>query len=208
MPVSLVSTNSTQSNCFFPDMQTWLKSHVIPFSYYSPLLAVGTLGFSCPPPLSPVSKTFQMDVYPPVSLSPPWQMYYFAEFLALQHHKWLWNWLLSLVHLHHQCRQQERCARLEEHVCVRKLLQSLRESTDTGYWCDACKHLKRDFRKAGYFCLQITGFWSSEFSTFSQGDTRFQMHLHLKQSHRFVPCFYIASYCTTTAQIPKPPATL
>lgn len=155
-------------------MQTGLKSHVIPFPYYSPLLAVGTLGFSCPPPLSPVSETFQMDVYAPVSLSPSWQMYYFAEFLALQHHKWLWNWLLSLVHLHHQCRQQERCAWLEEHVCVRKLLQSLRESTDAGFWCDACKRLKRDFRKAGYSCLQITGLWSSEFSSFSQGDTRFQ----------------------------------
>lgn len=155
-------------------MQTGLKSHVIPFPYYSPLLAVGTLGFSCPPPLSPVSKTFQMDVYAPVSLSPSWQMYYFAEFLALQHHKWLWNWLLSLVNLHHQCRQQERCAWLEEHVCVRKLLQSLRESTDTGFWCDACKHLKRDFRKAGYSCLQITGLWSSEFSSFSEGDIRFQ----------------------------------
>lgn len=155
-------------------MQTGLKSHIVPFPYYSPRLAVGTLGLSCPPPLSPASKTFQMDIYPPVSLSPPWQMYYFAEFLALRHHKWLWNWLLSLVHLHHQCRQQERCARLEDHVCVRKRLQSLRESTDTGYWCDACKHLKRDFRKAGYFCLQITGLWSSEFSSFSQGDTQFQ----------------------------------
>ena len=155
-------------------MQTRLKSHVIPFPYYSPLLAAGTLGFPCPPPLSPVSKTFQMDVYPPVLLSPPREMYYFAEFLALQHHKWLWNRLLSLVHLHHQCRQQERCARLEERVCVRKLLQSLRESTDTGYWCDACKHLKWDFGKAGYFCLQITGLWSSEFPSFSQGDSSFQ----------------------------------
>lgn len=135
-----------------------------------------------------------MDVYPPVSLSPPWQMYYFAEFLALQHHKWLWNWLLSLVHLHHQCRQQETCVRLEEHVCVRKLLQSLGESTDTGYWCDACKHLKRDFRKAGYFCLQITGLWSSEFSSFSQGDARFQSSICISNNpitlfHVFIPHF-------------------
>lgn len=44
----------------------------------------------------------------------------------------------------------------------------------TGCWCEACKHLKRDFRKAGYFCLQITGLWSTEFSSFSQGDAQFQ----------------------------------
>lgn len=155
-------------------MQTRLKSHVIPFRYYFLLLAVGTLTFSCPPPRSPVSKAFQMDAYPPFSLSPPWQMHYFAEFLALQHHKWLWDWLLSHVHLHHQCRQQERCARLEERVCVRELLQSLRESTDTGYWFDACKHLKRTLKKPGYFWLQIPGLQSSEFPTFSQGNTRFQ----------------------------------
>lgn len=62
------------------------------------------------------------------------------------------------MHLHHQCRQQERCARLEEHVCVRKLLQSLRESTDTGYWCDACKHLKRDFRNQGISVFRSLGF--------------------------------------------------
>lgn len=104
-----------------------------------------------------------MDVYPPVSLSLPWQMYYFAEFLALQHHKWLWNWLLSLVHLHHQCRQQERCARLEEHVCVRKLLQSLRESTDTGYWYDACKHLKGTSEKQGISVFRSLGFGALNF---------------------------------------------
>lgn len=44
----------------------------------------------------------------------------------------------------------------------------------TGCWCDACKHLKRDFRKAGYFYLQIAGLWSTEFSSFSQADAQFQ----------------------------------
>lgn len=44
----------------------------------------------------------------------------------------------------------------------------------TGCWCDACKHLKRDFRKAVYFYLQITGLRSTEFSSFSQGDAQFQ----------------------------------
>lgn len=146
-----------------------------------------------------------MDVYPPASLSPPWQMHYFAEFPALQSHKWLWDWLLSHVHLHHQCRQQERCAGLEERVCVRELLQSLGESTDTGYWCEACKHLKRDFGKAGCFCLQIAGLWSSEFPSFSQGDARFQSSIRTSDSA--IALFHIfTSHLTAPNQhtTPKP----
>lgn len=35
-----------------------------------------------------------------------------------------------------------------------------------------------------------------------------EQHLHLKHSHHSVPRFYIASYCATSAQTPKPPATI
>lgn len=49
----------------------------------------------------------------------------------------------------------------------------------TGCLCDACKHLKRDFRKAGYFYLHITGLWSTEFSSFSQGDAQFQSSIYI-----------------------------
>lgn len=78
----------------------------------------------------------------------------------------------------------------------------------TGCWCDACKHLKRDFRKAGYFYLQITGLWSTEFSGFSQGDAKFQSSICIWNIPiTLFHVFYIASYCATSAQTPKPPAT-
>lgn len=76
---------------------------------------------------------------------------------------------------------REMCTARGTYLC-RKAAESLRESTDTGYWCDACKHLKRDFRKAGHFCLQITGLWSSEFSSFSQGDPKFQSSICILKS--------------------------
>lgn len=67
------------------------------------------------------------------------------------------------MHLHHQCRQQERCARLEEHVCVRKLLQSLRESRDWMLmWCLQAI-LKGTSEKQGISIFRLLGFGAPNF---------------------------------------------
>lgn len=79
----------------------------------------------------------------------------------------------------------------------------------TGCWCDACKHLKRGLQKSRLFLS--SELWTLEHRIFWFLTGRCpisEQHLHLKHSHHFVLCFYIASYCATSAQTPKPPATL
>lgn len=89
-------------------------------------------------------------------------------------------------------------------ICCRALGRA-----GTGCWCDACKHLKKGLQKSRVFlssdhwALQHWIFW------FLTGRCPISgQHLHLKHSYLFVPCFYIASYCATSAQTLKPPSTL
>lgn len=80
----------------------------------------------------------------------------------------------------------------------------------TGCWCDACKHLKWTSEKQGISIFRSLGFGALNFPVSRRQMPNFRAAFASETFPSLCSMFlYCAtSYCATSAQTPKPPATL